>query len=76
MGMTSPAGQGGLAQEEVDSAMDIFYFSVVNDTSLGLGDICPTGRLRFLAGVETLTGFLLISRSASTLFLVTARRND
>jgi hypothetical protein len=44
-------------------------------TSLGLGDIYPTGHLRFLAGIEALNGFLLISCSASTIFLVTTRRN-
>ena len=41
--------------------MDIFYFSLVNYTSLGLGDIYPTGHSRFLAGLESLNGFLLIS---------------
>jgi hypothetical protein len=50
--------------------MDIFYFSLVNFTSLGLGDIYPTGHLRFLAGLESLNGFLLISCSASLIFLL------
>ena len=68
-------GIGGFAQENLDSVMDVFYFSVVNYTSLGLGDIYPTGHLRFLAGIEALNGFLLISCSASTIFLVTTRRN-
>ncbi|MEQ8900570.1 MAG: ion channel [Roseovarius sp.] len=53
--------------------MDFFYFSLVNYSSLGLGDIYPTGHLRFLAGVEALNGFLLISCSASTIFLVVTR---
>lgn len=44
-------GIGGFAQDNVDSFMDVFYFSVVNYSSLGLGDIYPTGHLRFLAGV-------------------------
>ncbi|MCQ0090371.1 MULTISPECIES: ion channel [Rhodobacterales] len=68
-------GIGGFEQENVNSVMDFFYFSVVNYTSLGLGDIYPTGHLRFLAGIEALNGFLLISCSASTIFLVTTRRN-
>ncbi|MCF3595057.1 potassium channel family protein [Rhodobacteraceae bacterium LMO-12] len=69
-------GLGGLVQENVISPMDVFYFSVVNYTSLGLGDIYPTGHLRLLAGVETLNGFLLISCSASTIFLITTHRDD
>ena len=50
-------------------AMDVFYFSLVSYTSLGLGDIVPTGHLRLVAGVEALNGFLLISCSAAYLFL-------
>ena len=69
-------GIGGFAQENVDSFMDVFYFSVVNYSSLGLGDIYPTGHLRFLAGVEALNGFLLISCSASTIFLVVTRKME
>ncbi len=68
------AGIGGFAQHDVSSFMDAFYFSVVNYSSLGLGDIYPTGHLRFLAGIEALNGFLLISCSASTMFLVTTRQ--
>jgi len=49
--------------------MDTIYFSLVNYTSLGLGDIYPTGHLRFLAGIASLNGFLLIGCSASFLFL-------
>lgn len=66
-------GIGSFAQENVGSFMDVFYFSVVSYSSLGLGDIYPTGHLRFLAGVESLNGFLLISCSASTIFLVVTR---
>ncbi|KRS13429.1 ion channel [Roseovarius indicus] len=66
-------GIGGFEQEDVDTFMDVFYFSLVNYSSLGLGDIYPTGHLRFLAGVEALNGFLLISCSASTIFLVVTR---
>ena len=46
------------------SAMDYFYFSLINVTTLGLGDIYPTEHLRVIAGVEALTGFALISCSA------------
>jgi Ion channel len=45
-----------------------FYASAVFYTSLGLGDVLPNGHLRFIAGVETLNGLLLIAWSASFLF--------
>lgn len=61
-------GLGGFAQVREMDWMDYFYFSLVNYNTLGLGDIHPTGHLRFIAGVEALNGFLLISCSASILF--------
>ena len=57
-------GLGGFDKEPAMSAMDLFYFSLINVTTLGLGDIYPTEHLRVLAGVEALTGFALISCSA------------
>lgn len=63
-------GLGGFKGGDSDSFMDIFYFSLVNYTSLGLGDIYPTGHSRFLAGLESLNGFLLISCSASLVFFL------
>lgn len=61
-------GLGGFAKETAIGWMDVFYFSLINITTLGLGDIYPTGHLRFMAGIESLTGFLLISISASFAF--------
>lgn len=49
--------------------MDAFYFSLVSYTILGLGDIVPTGHLRFTAGVEALNGFLFNSCFAAMLVL-------
>ena len=45
------------------------YFSVTTYTTLGFGDIVPTGPIRFLVSVEALTGFVLITWSASFTFL-------
>ena len=58
-------GLGGFKETDAMSWMDYLYFSVVNYTTLGLGDIYPTGHLRFLAGVEAVNGFLMISCSAA-----------
>lgn len=61
-------GLGGFEKEPVMSAMDLYYFPLINITTLGLGDIYPTGHLRALAGIESLTGFLLISCTAQFVF--------
>jgi len=45
------------------------YFSAETYTSLGFGDVVPTGPLRVLAGTETLNGLLLIGWSASFTYL-------
>ncbi len=61
-------GLGGFDKEPAMSAMDLYYFSLINITTLGLGDIYPTGHLRALAGIEALTGFLVISCTAQFVF--------
>lgn len=49
--------------------LDCVYFSFTNYTSLGYGDIEPHGALRFTAGLEALTGLVMITWTASFLFL-------
>jgi hypothetical protein len=46
-----------------------FYFSAETFTSLGYGDIRPSGPLRLLAGAEALNGLLLIGWSASFAYI-------
>ncbi|HTN27484.1 MAG TPA: potassium channel family protein [Burkholderiales bacterium] len=48
---------------------DYLYFSAETYTSLGFGDLIPVGPLRFVAGVETLNGLLLIGWSASYIYI-------
>jgi hypothetical protein len=63
-------GVGDLAgQVEPDMFHDYFYFSLVSYTTLGLGDIYPTGGLQIITGVESLIGLLMITWSASFTFL-------
>jgi len=45
------------------------YFSTTTYATVGYGDITPTGPLRFIAAVEALTGFLLVTWSASFTYL-------
>ncbi|MGR3463277.1 ion channel [Limimaricola sp.] len=47
------------------SLMDYFYFSLVNFTTLGRGDLNPDGHLRFITGIEAFHGFLMITASGS-----------
>lgn len=47
---------------------DYLYYSTVTFTSLGIGDVFPTGHIRFLTGVEALNGLLLIAGSASFIY--------
>ncbi len=48
--------------------LDCIYFSLVNYTSLGYGDLVPVGPLQFLAGLEALVGLVLIAWTASFMF--------
>jgi Ion channel len=50
------------------SLLDCVYFSFTTFTTLGFGDIEPTGSLRYLTGIESLTGLVLITWTASFLY--------
>lgn len=52
--------------------MDYFYFSLVNFTTLGRGDLNPQGHLRFITGIEAFHGFLMITASGSFVLQVMA----
>ena len=60
---------GGFGGSFMDSFSNFLYFSAETYTSLGLGDIFPTGDLRMLAGMEALTGLVMISWTASFSYL-------
>ena len=56
--------------------IDYFYFSATTYSTLGVGDLFPTGPMRLVAGVEALTGFVLIGWSASFTYLTMQRSWD
>lgn len=62
-------GWGQLLGNFNGTLLDCAYFSFTTFTTLGYGDVEPLGQLRYLTGIEALTGFLLITWSASFLFL-------
>ena len=62
-------GLGELQGMPVFNFLDHVYFSATVYTTVGFGDIVPQGHIRFLTGVEALTGLVLITWSASFTFL-------
>lgn len=62
-------GLGMLGGEFSGRFASYLYFSAETYTSLGFGDIYPAGEIRILAGIEALTGLLMISWSASFSYL-------
>ena len=62
-------GLGTLAGDTNQSFLDCIYFSFTTYTTVGIGDVRPVGEIRFLAALESLTGFLLITWSASYIFI-------
>lgn len=67
--LVSQEGHGALFADYPLGLLDCIYFSAVCFTTLGLGDIVPVGAIRFLVGTEALTGFVLVTWSASFTFV-------
>ncbi len=67
--MQQSAGWGRLEGNFDGSLLDCVYFSFTTFTTLGFGDIQPVGNLRYLTGIEALTGLVLITWTASFLFV-------
>jgi hypothetical protein len=62
---------GSLTGNLVDAGgiLDCVYLSFVTFTTVGYGDVVARGELRYLGGIESLTGIILITWSASFLFV-------
>lgn len=61
-------GWGYLEGNFDGSLLDCSYLSFTTFTTLGFGDIQPIGALRHLTGIESLTGLVLITWTASFLY--------
>ncbi|MBW7472066.1 potassium channel family protein [Marinobacter sp. M216] len=68
-GLHHGEGWGELVGNFSGSLLDCAYFSFTTFTTLGYGDIEALGHLRYLTGIEALTGLVLITWSASFLFV-------
>ncbi len=66
-------GLGDLGSSESYSFTTALYFSAETFTSLGYGDVVPSGSLRLISGVEALNGLLLIGWTASFTYLAMER---
>ena len=53
----------------IDTLLDHVYFSAMVYTTVGFGDLLPFGPIRFMTGMEALTGLVMITWSASFTFL-------
>ena len=60
---------GSLSGPATMDLPDFVYFSAMTYSTVGFGDAVPVGAIRFLAGMEALTGFVMITWSASYTFL-------
>ena len=60
---------GGFCGTFEDSLSSFLYFSSETYTTLGFGDIYPTGSLRMVCGIESLVGLLMVSWTASFTYL-------
>jgi hypothetical protein len=49
--------------------LDAIYLSSATSSTLGFRDLAPVGPIRFMSGTEALAGFILITWSASFLYL-------
>ena len=71
--MVRVGGFGTLQGNFDGSLTDSIYFSFTNYTTVGYGDIEPVGSIRFVAGIEAITGLSLITWSASFMFMEMTR---
>lgn len=54
---------------EILNVIDYVYYSAMVYTTVGFGDLIPEGPIRFMSGMEALTGLVMITWSASFTFL-------
>ncbi len=59
---------GALHGVAAASSLDYFYFAAETYSTLGYGDVVPTGALRLVVSVEALNGLLLLAWSGAFLF--------
>ena len=74
--MDHAEGWGHFKGDFTGTLFDCGYFSFTTFSTLGFGDIVPIGDLRYLTGIESLTGLVLITWTASFLYFEMQRHWD
>ncbi|MCU7871990.1 MAG: potassium channel family protein [Candidatus Thiodiazotropha sp. (ex Lucinoma borealis)] len=67
--MLQDSAFGQIVLLDTISFVDCIYFSSVVYTTLGFGDLVPTGLIRIITGVEALMGLSLTAWSISSAFI-------
>lgn len=62
-------GLGQIMGVESLRLLDAVYLSATTYTTIGYGDLTPVGPIRLIMGTEALTGFVLLTWSASFTYL-------
>jgi Ion channel len=62
-------GSGMIGDTDQPTLLTCLYFASTTYTSLGYGDVIPTGALRLFAGSMALTGLLLIGWTAAYVYI-------
>ncbi len=68
-GLDRIPGTGHVVGADPLGLLDAVYLATMSYTTVGFGDVSPVGALRLLAGTCALTGFVMLTWSASFLFL-------
>lgn len=66
-------GVGGIAGVETAGLFEACYLSASTYSTVGFGDLAPTGIIRWLTGVEALVGLMMVAWSASFAYLEMSR---
>jgi len=69
MAMVNYLDMGALIGDTTGLWREYIYFSAATYTTLGIGDLYPTGAMRLVAGFESLLGLVLIGWSTSFTYL-------
>ena len=67
------AGLGSLQGQVEEYFADFLYFSATSYSTMGIGDVYPTGALRLISGIEGINGLFLIAWSTSFTYFVMDR---
>lgn len=66
-------GLGSLKGHTEEHFADFLYFSATSYSTLGIGDVYPTGVFRLISGIESINGLFLIAWSTSFTYFVMNR---